>query len=40
VAAYYYQSGAVSNTLQYDKQMKAAEQILLDQERYQKLLQP
>ena len=40
VAAYYYQSGAVSNTLQYDKQMKAAEQILLDQERYQKVLQP
>lgn len=40
VAAYYYQGGSIANTLQYDKQMKAAEEILLDTERYHKILKP
>lgn len=40
VAAYYYQGGSIANTLQYDKQMKAAEEILLDPERYNKILKP
>ncbi len=40
VAAYYYQAGSISNTLQYDKQMKAAEELLLDIERYRQMLQP
>ena len=40
VAAYYYQAGSIANTLQYDKQMKAAEEILLDQERYRRMLRP
>ena len=40
VAAYYYQAGSISNTLQYDKQMKAAEKLLLDTERYRQMLQP
>ena len=40
VAAYYYQGGSIANTLQYDKQMKAAEEILLDTERYNKILKP
>ena len=40
VAAYYYQAGSIANTLQYDKQMKAAEELLLDNERYRQMLQP
>lgn len=40
VAAYYYQAGSIANTLQYDKQMKAAEELLLDTERYHQMLQP
>ena len=40
VAAYYYQAGSIANTLQYDKQMKAAEKLLLDSERYRQMLQP
>ena len=40
VAAYYYQAGSIANTLQYDKQMKAAEELLLDSERYRQMLQP
>jgi carboxyl-terminal processing protease len=40
VAAYYYQAGSIANTLQYDKQMKAAEELLLDTERYRQMLQP
>ena len=40
VAAYYYQAGSIANTLQYDKQMKAAEELLLDQERYRRMLRP
>ena len=40
VAAYYYQAGSIANTLQYDKQMKAAEKLLLDTERYRQMLRP
>ena len=40
VAAYYYQAGSIANTLQYDKQMKAAEELLLDTERYRQMLRP
>ena len=40
VAAYYYQAGSIANTLQYDKQMKAAEELLLDNERYRQMLRP
>ena len=40
VAAYYYQAGSIANTLQYDKQMKAAEELLLDTERYHQMLRP
>lgn len=40
VAAYYYQRGAVQNTLRTDKQVKAAFDLLADQARYQKLLTP
>ena len=40
VAAYYYQGGSIANTLQYDKQMKAAEELLLDTERYRQILRP
>ena len=40
VAAYYYQRGAVQNTLRTDKQVKAAFDLLADPERYQKLLKP
>lgn len=40
VSAYYYQAGSIANTLQYDKQMKAAEELLLDQERYRRMLRP
>lgn len=40
VAAYYYQAGSIANTLQYDKQMKAAEELLLDSERYHQMLRP
>lgn len=40
VAAYYYQRGAVQNTLRTDKQVKAAFDLLADAERYQQLLKP
>ena len=40
VAAYYYQWGAVQNTLRTDKQVKAAFDLLADTERYQQLLKP
>lgn len=40
VAAYYYQRGAVQNTLRTDKQVKAAFDLLADTERYQRLLKP
>ena len=40
MAAYYYQRGAVQNTLRTDKQVKAAFDLLADAERYQQLLKP
>lgn len=40
VTAYYYQRGAVENTLRTDKQVKAAFELLADQEKYNSLLQP
>lgn len=40
VAAYYYQRGAVQNTLRTDKQVKAAFDLLADTARYQQLLKP
>ncbi len=40
VTAYYFQSGAVQNTLRHDKQVKAAFSLLEDTERYNKLLKP
>lgn len=40
VAAYYYQRGAVQNTLRTDKQVKAAFDLLADTSRYQQLLKP
>ena len=40
VAAYYYQKGAIQNSLRYDKQVKAAMEILNDAERYQGVLHP
>ena len=40
VAAYYYQAGTIANTLQYDKQMAKAVEILLDSEQYKRILHP
>ena len=40
MTAYYYQKGGILNSLRYDKQMKEAVNILLDTERYHKLLRP
>jgi len=40
VAAYYYQKGAIQNSLRYDKQVKEAVKLLDDAEGYQKLLHP
>ena len=40
MTAYYYQKGGILNSLRYDKQMKEAVNILLDTERYPKLLRP
>ncbi len=40
VAAYYYQRGALQNTLRTDKQVKAAFDLLADTQRYQQLLKP
>ncbi len=40
VAAYYYQGGAIRNSLRYDKQMKEAVRLLLAPEEYAKVLQP
>lgn len=40
VAAYYYQRGAVQNTLRTDKQVKAAFDLLLDSAKYHSLLRP
>ena len=38
VAAYYYQGGAIQNTLRYDKQVKEAVRLLCSPEEYDKLL--
>lgn len=40
VAAYYYQAGAIENSLRYDKQVKEALRILHAPEEYAKLLRP
>lgn len=39
VAAYYYQGGAIRNSLRYDKQVKEALRLLQTPEEYQKILQ-
>ena len=40
VAAYYYQGGAIRNSLRYDKQVKEAMKLLESPEEYQKILRP
>ena len=40
VAAYYYQGGAIRNSLHYDKQVKEAVRLLNTPEEYKKLLRP
>lgn len=40
VAAYYYQGGAIRNSLRYDKQVKEAVRLLNAPEEYKKLLRP
>lgn len=40
VAAYYYQGGAIRNSLRYDKQVKEAVRLLNTPEEYKKLLRP
>ena len=40
VAAYYYQGGAIRNSLRYDKQVKEAVRLLNTSEEYKKLLSP
>lgn len=40
VAAYYYQGGAIQNSLRYDKQVKAAVKLLNSPDEYQKILRP
>ena len=40
VTMYYYQRGGVEYSLKHDKQIKAAERLLLDEKKYQKLLHP
>lgn len=40
VAAYYYQGGAIQNTLRYDKQVKEAVKLLNSPEKYEKILHP
>ncbi|MCH3981838.1 MAG: S41 family peptidase [Prevotella sp.] len=40
ITAYYYQEGATQNALRYDKQMKAAVDLLNKPEEYQKILAP
>ena len=40
MTAYYYQRGSIENSLRYDKQMKEAVKIILDPERYHRLLRP
>ena len=40
VAAYYFQAGAIQNSLRYDKQVKAAVKLLQSPEEYEKILHP
>ena len=40
VAAYYYQAGAIQNSLRYDKQVKEAVKLLNSPEKYEKILHP
>ncbi len=40
VAAYYFQGGAIQNSLRYDKQVKEAMRLLNSPEEYQKILHP
>ena len=40
VAAYYFQSGAIRAGLEHDKQLREAERILKDEEKYRLLLRP
>ena len=40
VPCYYYQAGAIENSLQFDKQVREAIAILRDKERYQKVIEP
>ena len=40
ISAYYYQTGTIEAGLNYDKQLKAAENLLKSPEEYQKLLAP
>ena len=40
VAAYYFQAGAIENDLRYDTQAKKAIELLLDKEKYARLLSP
>lgn len=40
VAAYYYQAGAIQNSLRYDKQVKEAVKLLNSPEEYAKILLP
>lgn len=40
VAAYYYQAGAVENSIATDSQVQAAFELLLDSQRYNAILQP
>ena len=40
VAAYYFQAGAIQNSLRYDKQIKAAVKLLNSPEEYGKILHP
>ena len=40
ISAYYYQAGTIEAGLNYDKQLKAAENLLKSPEEYQKLLAP
>ena len=40
VAAYYYQAGAIQNSLRYDKQVKEAVKLLNSPEKYEEILHP
>lgn len=40
IAAYYYQKGAIASSLHADTQVKEAKKLLLDTERYNKILRP